>query len=76
MLEADERYPDSTFIEDTALLASDCAILTHPGAPSRRGETAAVREVLEGYFDNIETVQPPGTVEAGDIMMVEELSFR
>ena len=36
---ADERYPDSTFVEDTALLTKGCAIVMNPGAPSRQGET-------------------------------------
>jgi dimethylargininase len=70
VLEADERYPDSTFIEDTALLTPACAIITNPGAPSRRGETAMIKEVLADYYTNIEEVRPPGTVEGGDIMMV------
>ena len=69
-MEADERYPDSTFVEDTALLTKSCAIITNPGAPSRTGETQAIRRVLADYFSNIEVVQTPGTVEGGDIMMV------
>lgn len=70
VLEADEDYPDSTFVEDTALLTSRCAVLTRPGAPSRRGETAAIRPVIEQFYPQIEEIVPPGTVEAGDIMMV------
>ena len=69
-LDSDEEYPDSTFVEDVALLTSKCAIITNPGAPSRRGETAAMKKVLQDYYANIEKVQAPGTVEAGDIMMV------
>ncbi len=70
VLEADERYPDSTFVEDVALLTRNCAIITNPGAPSRKDETAGIRPVLEDNFIHIETVQEPGTVEGGDIMMV------
>lgn len=69
-LRKDEQYPDSTFIEDVALLAKDCAIIMNPGAPSRRGEIAEIREVLRDYYVNIEEIREPGTVEAGDIMMV------
>ncbi len=69
-LPADENFPDSTFIEDIALLTDNCAIITNPGAKSRRGETAAIKAVLVDYFSCIETIKPPGTVEAGDIMMV------
>jgi dimethylargininase len=70
VLEPDEAFPDSTFVEDIALLTPHCAILTNPGAPSRQGETGSILPVLEAYYTNIEIVQPPGTVEAGDIMMV------
>ncbi len=70
VLPPDERFPDSTFVEDVALLTKHCAIITNPGAPSRRGETAAIKKVLLGFYEKIEEVQPPGTVEAGDIMMV------
>ena len=41
-LPADEAYPDATFVEDTALLTARGALLTRPGAESRRGEVAAV----------------------------------
>ncbi len=70
VLPPDERYPDSTFVEDVALLTKNCAIITNPGAPSRRGETADIKRVLMDFYSNIEEVQEPGTVEAGDIMMV------
>ena len=38
VLEADERYPDSCFVEDPALITRECAIITNPGAESRNGE--------------------------------------
>jgi dimethylargininase len=66
-----EEYPDSVFIEDTALLTRDCAIITNPGALSRRGETRSMRSVLSAFFRNIEIVKDPGTVDAGDILNVE-----
>ena len=70
VLDADDDYPDSSFVEDVALLTSECAIITNPGAPSRRGEIVEIKKVLKDYYDNIEEVMLPGTVEAGDIMMV------
>jgi len=69
-LEADERFPDSTFVEDVALLTPHCAIITNPGAPSRKGEIAAIKKVIQSYYTDIEEISVPGTVEAGDIMMV------
>ena len=69
-LAADEDYPDSTFVEDTALLTSSCAFITNPGAKSRVGETIEMRRILLNYFDDIEEITRPGTLEAGDVMMV------
>ena len=69
VLAPDREYPDSTFVEDTALLIPNAAIITRPGASSRRGETESMHEVLKNYFDNIHQIDAPGTLEAGDVMM-------
>lgn len=66
-LPIDENHPDSTFVEDTAILTAHCAILTRPGAPSRAGEVAAMREALTEFFPAIQTINAPGTVDGGDI---------
>jgi dimethylargininase len=63
-------YPDSTFIEDVALCNSHCAIITSPGAKSRRGEIEGMKEVLLKYYGSVEEIKYPGTLEAGDVMMV------
>lgn len=65
-----ESYPDSCFVEDVALLTSKCAIITHPGAPSRRGEAPHIIEAVKQFYPSFEQINLPGTVEAGDIMMV------
>lgn len=70
ILEADENFPDSTFVEDVALCTPHFAIITRPGADSRRGETEEMKEVLKDEYEKIEFIKAPGTVEAGDIMMV------
>jgi len=70
ILEADENFPDSCFVEDVALLTPDCAVITNPGAESRKGETKGLEKVLAKFYNNIEFIKEPGTVEAGDIMMV------
>lgn len=70
VLQPNEKYPDSTFVEDVALLTKECAIITNPGALSRRGETTEMKIVLKDHYSNIEEIKGPGTVEAGDIMMV------
>ena len=70
VLEADSNFPDSTFIEDAALLTPYCAILTNPGALSRNGEPATIESTLRCFYDNIESITGSGTIDAGDIMMV------
>ncbi|MCA9731843.1 MAG: N(G),N(G)-dimethylarginine dimethylaminohydrolase [Deferribacteres bacterium] len=70
VLEADENYPDSTFVEDTALLTPRCAVITRPGAESRRGEITAIQGAVAAYYPHIESIKAPGTVEAGDLMQV------
>lgn len=70
ILEADENYPDSVFVEDTALLTQKCAIITNPGAKSREGEIVEMENILQKFYTNIEKISSPGTVEAGDIIMV------
>jgi dimethylargininase len=72
ILKADENYPDSTFVEDTALLTPKCAIITNPGAPSRKGEITEIKKVSLSLYGNVEEIKDPGTVEAGDVMMVED----
>ncbi|MEN8121807.1 MAG: arginine deiminase family protein [Bacteroidota bacterium] len=70
ILDADENYPDSTFVEDAAILTSNCAIITNPGALSRKGEILAIEKVVSNFYQNIEKITDRGTVDGGDIMMV------
>jgi len=70
VLSADENFPDSTFVEDIALMTPRCAILTNPGAPSRTLETRTMLNTIREFYTEVETIDAPGTVEAGDIMMV------
>jgi dimethylargininase len=66
-LPADPSYPDSTFVEDTAVLTSRSAILTCPGAPSRLGEVAEIGNALQKFYSLVHKIEPPGTVDGGDI---------
>jgi dimethylargininase len=68
ILDPDENFPDSTFVEDTALLTPSCAIITNPGASSRKGEIFAIEKVIQKYFKTVEHIKSPGTVDAGDIL--------
>lgn len=72
VLPADERYPDSCFVEDPALVTRACAIITNPGAESRNGEKLEIIDAIKKFYDEdkIEYIQAPGTLEGGDVMMV------
>jgi dimethylargininase len=70
VLPADNDHPDSTFVEDTALLTTGCAIIMRPGAPSRQGETRGIEIIVREFFQTVERVESPGTADAGDILMV------
>jgi dimethylargininase len=75
-LEPDSRYPDSTFVEDTAVLVKALshgranawvAILTRPGAPARLGEIESMREALSEFCPEFFSIESPGRVDGGDI---------
>jgi dimethylargininase len=71
ILEPLEAFPDSTFVEDTALLTPSCAIITRPGAASRRQEVAEIEDAVKQFYpNNTFYIETPATIEAGDIMMV------
>ena len=77
VLEADERYPDSCFVEDPALITRKCAIITNPGAASRNGEKDEIIGAVRKFFpeDKIEYIKDPGTLEGGDVMMVGDTFY-
>ena len=66
-LAPDERYPDSTFVEDTAVLTERCAILTRPGAPRRGGEVSNIRQILAKFYSELHSIREPGTLDGGDV---------
>ena len=70
ILPPDENFPDSVFVEDPVLCTPHCAIITRPGAETRREETKIIEPAIHRYYKNVERIEAPGTVEAGDIMMV------
>jgi dimethylargininase len=68
-LPADDRLPDSVFVEDAALVFDELAVITRPGAESRRPETAAVAAALASYR-RLHTIEAPATVDGGDVLTV------
>lgn len=70
VLPADERYPDSTFIEDTAILTPRVAVITNPGAASRNGEKRITRTAVKEFYPEVLAIEPPGTLDGGDVLAV------
>ena len=73
-LEPLDEYPDAYFVEDPVVVTPDVAVITIPGAPSRQGEQDSLVPHLEP-FREIAHVQPPGTVDGGDVLMVDHHFF-
>jgi dimethylargininase len=63
-----DESPDCVFVEDTAVVLDEIAILASPGAPSRRGEIVAVEEALRP-FRPTERIQLPATLDGGDVLL-------
>jgi dimethylargininase len=66
-----EAYPDSVFVEDTALCLPEGAVVMRPGAPSRLGEAAEMAPHLRALYAEVAAVEGPGHVEGGDILMTD-----
>jgi dimethylargininase len=69
-LPAASEYPDSVFVEDTAVVLDELAILARPGAESRRGETTSIAAALSAWRHVFE-IHPPGTLEGGDVLVLD-----
>lgn len=68
ILNANHAYPDAVFVEDTAVVLDEIAILASPGAESRRGEVAGVEAELVNHRA-IARIELPGTLDGGDVVV-------
>jgi dimethylargininase len=72
-LPPDPRFPDGTFVEDTAILLTEpaqagaCAMLTRPGAESRSGEVVAMQQILKQFSPELAEISAPGKLDGGDV---------
>ena len=66
-LAPDPALPDSPFVEDAVVVIGDTAVLTHPGAPSRRGEVQAIEPEVARHFRSVRRIEAPGTLDGGDV---------
>jgi len=74
-LEPDPDYPDATFVEDTAVLTGRCAVIARPGAPSRLGEVASIKDRLADFYPSLISLHAPGTLDGGDVCDAGEHLF-
>jgi len=68
-LPAEPDLPDSVFVEDAAVVLDELAIITRPGAASRRLETESIAQALRP-FRRLAFIQPPGTLDGGDVLCI------
>lgn len=73
-LQALEEFPDSCFVEDTAVLTSEFAVVSNPGDKRRNGEAAEMSQTLRNYFEPFE-IKSPGTLDGGDIMQADDIFY-
>jgi dimethylargininase len=65
-----DEHPDAVFVEDTVIVVDDLAVLTRSGAPARRGEVTAVEAEVRALGLRTAAIQPPGTLDGGDVLQV------
>jgi dimethylargininase len=68
-LRAEEDLPDSVFVEDTAFVLPELAVITRPGADSRKPETESIIQALSPYIKLIH-VREPATIDGGDVLVL------
>ncbi len=73
-IDAAPDHPDGVFVEDAAIVRDDFAIITRPGAESRRGETESVARALE-RFRPLRRIEAPATVDGGDVLRIGDTLF-
>ena len=73
-LPAEPELPDSMFVEDAAVVVDECALITRPGAPSRRPECESIARALAPYRQ-LHTVEEPGTIDGGDVLRIGRRFF-
>jgi len=73
-LPAEPDLPDSVFVEDAAVVLDECALLTRPGADSRKPEVESIAKALSPYR-KLFSIQAPGSVDGGDVLTVGKSIF-
>nr|WSY57642.1 N(G),N(G)-dimethylarginine dimethylaminohydrolase [Streptomyces sp. NBC_00886] len=74
-VESADDCPDSVFVEDTVVVYKNVALITRPGADSRREETGGVEEAVARLGCSVNWVWEPGTLEGGDVLKVDDTIY-
>jgi dimethylargininase len=69
ILEAEPQYPDAHFVEDTAVVVPEIAVISRPGAEARRGEEELIEPALAAHR-SIAHIEAPGTLDGGDVLQM------
>jgi len=74
ILDDNPNFPDSCFVEDTAIVTKDFGIIARPGDDRRRGEEIEIKKVLEPLLE-LHFIEEPGTLDGGDIMKADNIFY-
>jgi dimethylargininase len=72
---AADDCPDAVFVEDTVVMFRNVAVITRPGAASRRPETGEVEKVVESLGCSLNRIVAPGTLDGGDVLKVGDMVY-
>jgi len=67
--------PDAVFVEDTVVMYRNVAVITRPGANSRKPEIIEVEKVLAGLGSSLNRIEGPGTLDGGDVLKVGDTVY-
>jgi dimethylargininase len=73
-ISANSEWPDAVFVEDTAIVLDEVAIIARPATVNRQGEAAGVREFLKAYR-KLHVIEEPATLDGGDVLRIGKTLF-
>ena len=74
-IEQADEHPDGVFVEDAVVVFGELAVLTSPGAESRRGELATVASAIDRFGLPVHRIELPGTLDGGDVLKVGRTAY-
>ncbi|MCK1818445.1 N(G),N(G)-dimethylarginine dimethylaminohydrolase [Streptomyces sp. XM83C] len=74
-VEPADDCPDAVFVEDTVVMYKNVALITRPGAESRRAETAGVEEAVAALGCSVNWIWEPGTLDGGDVLKIDDTVY-